>query len=258
MPSMIMQFNISIPTFFGRIISPYLEKSFKTFNSVFSHIEPNLISNNFKVSIYDRIDKFVENIPSEPTEENDEDENKEASKSAKFANKNDAKQQLYYIFMYLTRQICRSGFTLDQLMNPSTLNEYVTSRTYFNSILELMENIHQDSREYNILAYDYLINQKDVFDHPIRIIENYNDPSYRIVSIPGDKLKDYLQEHKLGLTLTGALFKVHDEELSVFYKFLKDLYQLRKSYKEKRDTFDENSFDYGEFNRRQLAVKVIK
>ena len=119
-----------------------------------------------------------------------------------------------------------------------------------------MEICNPAEKEYNLLAYDYIINQNEL-NREIKIIENYNEPSYKIVSINGLDLKKYLDKNNLGITISGTLFKRHNNELSLFYNFLNELYSLRKKYKKEMFNYSVNSPEYNEYNRRQLTTKVI-
>ena len=153
------------------------------------------------------------------------------------------------LFLLLNHQI-------QELMNPENINQYTVSRVYLNNLLELLEICNPAEKEYNLLAYEYIINSNDLTGK-IKIIENYNEPSYRIVEIDGSDLTQYLKEKQIGVTISGTLFKTHETELSIFYDFLNELYSLRKHYKKQMYNYVENSPEFNEFNRRQLTTKVI-
>lgn len=251
-PSMILQYNIGINTFYGRILSPFLDNYFKFFDK---YCGTNIYQNNAfmeKLSIrcFEEAERFVENLKEDEFDEDEE------LRDNKFKNKNEAKQQYYYMMIYLFDKILSSGLSLNDLMCPKNINQYVISRVYFNNLLELMEICNPAEKEYNLLAYDYIINQNEL-NREIKIIENYNEPSYKIVSINGLDLKKYLDKNNLGITISGTLFKRHNNELSLFYNFLNELYSLRKKYKKEMFNYSVNSPEYNEYNRRQLTTKVI-
>ena len=242
---MINQYNIGLNTFFGRIIPEASNSHFKFFERFFGTCKD--LSSNVCTAFLDTAEKFVENM----TDSEDEEET-----DNKFKNKNDAKQYYYYIMSYLFKKILQSGFTLEELCNPKTLQQYIVSKTYFNNLIEAMETTTSRDKEYNDLAYKYIINQEEL-SGPIRIIEHYNDPTYRIITIDGKDFPDYLKENKLGLTISGTLFKTHENELSIFYNFLNELYTLRNAYKKQMYTYPKGSAGFNEFNRRQSTTKVI-
>ena len=184
------------------------------------------------------------------------DEVNSEEKENHFKNKNEAKQYYYYITSYLYKKILASGFTLEELSNPSNIEQYVISRTYFNNLIETMEMINPFDKEYNDLAYKYIINQEDLTNQ-IRIIENYSNPNYKIITIDGKDFPDYLKENNLGVTISGTLFKTHENELSIFYNFLNELYTLRNQYKKQMYEYPKGSAEFNEFNRRQSTTKVI-
>lgn len=221
-------------------------KTFAFFNKTFGKYDTP--PENAYLAFWEFSEKFVENLAAgeEDTEE----------KENNFKNKNDAKQYYYYIVSYLYKKILASGYTLEELSNPKTVEQYVVSRTYFNNLIEAMETINPSDKEYNDLAYKYIINQEEL-SGPIRIIENYSNPNYRIITINGKDFPDYLKENKLGVTISGTLFKTHENELSIFYDFLNELYTLRNQYKKQMYTFPKGSAGFNEFNRRQSTTKVI-
>lgn len=242
---MINQNNIGLNTFFGRLIPAASESHFRFFGNFFGQTgEP---TDKVYTRFLDVSEKFVENM--KESEDDEETDNK-------FKNKNDAKQQYYYIMSYLFKKILQSGFTLEELCNPQTLQQYIVSKTYFNNLIEAMETTTSKDKEYNDLAYKYIINQEEL-SGPIRIIEHYNDPTYRIITINGEDFPDYLKENKLGVTISGTLFKTHENELSIFYNFLNELYTLRNQYKKQMYTYPKGSAGFNEFNRRQSTTKVI-
>lgn len=249
-PSMINQYNIGINTFFGRILPPTLNSVFDFFQREFSHRNPNKIPEVVYQRFFLESERFVENLKV------DEFDSEEEERNNKFQNKNEAKQFYYFSLVYLYKKILESGFSLDQLMTPKNLNEYLVSKVYFNNLIELMEMCNPQEREYNAYAYKWIINNENINDE-IKIIENYNNPNYSIIKLNGKDFSKYLHENQLGVTISGTLFKIHENELSIFYEFLNELYALRNKYKHEMFKYEKNSFDYNEFNRRQSTTKVI-
>lgn len=251
-PSCILQNNVGINSFYGRILSPFLDKTFATLEKKCgkdAHKDASFME-KLSLFIFEVVEKFVENINEDVEEEFKE------NKENKFKNKNEAKQYYYYSILYLFEKVLASGYTLQELMNPTTVKMCYISKTYFNSLLELIEITHPREKEYNLLAYQYIINNKDL-DCPIYILENFNNPTYRIIKLDGKDLTDYLKKNNLLITMSGTLFYRHDKELSILYDFLNELYVLRKKYKKQRNQYREGSFEYLEFERRQLVTKVL-
>lgn len=229
-----------------------MNKSFTFFDRSFGHVTVDDVDKDGRV--YNRFmeesERFVMNLPIDEFDEEEEE------RSNKFGNRNNAKQHYYYLMCYLYRKILDSGYSLSDLMEPKDMNQYIVARTYFNNLLEVMEMANPDEKEYNHHAYKWIINGED-FEEPLRIIENFNEPSYRIITLDGKHFGEYLKDNKLGITISGTLFKIHEEKLSLFYTFLNELYSLRNQYKKKMYTFDKGSFERAEYNRRQLTTKVI-
>ena len=244
-PSVINQYNIGLDTFQGRIISRFVCKQFDVLDKLLGKKLPPSVFDTFKTKIMDLVEDRVEGL---------EDDDNETDN---FSNKNKIKQQFYYILSFLYKKLIESGFTLQELLDPQNLKQYIVTRKYLNNLLNALEVIHINQKEYNQIAYDYIVNKKDLGGETLYLIENYNDPNFRIIKLPGDQLPEYLSKNNFGLTLSGTIFKIHEKHLSLFYIFLKDLYKLRKHYKNEMYKHPADSFEFAEFNRRQLTTKVL-
>lgn len=229
-----------------------MDKIFTFFDRSFGHytIEDIDKDNRIYGRFMEESERFVENLPV------DEFDDEEKERNNKFKNRNNSKQYFYYLMSYLYRKILETGFSLSDLMEPKNLKQYITTRIYFNNLIEIMEMVNPDEKEYNHHAYKWIINNED-FEENLRIIENFNEPRYRIINLNGKYFREYLLDNKIGITISGTLFKIHEEKLSLFYKFLNDLYTLRKQYKNEMYKYEKGSFERAEFNRRQLTTKVI-
>jgi len=243
-------YNIGIETFFGRIIQPTIYPILDFFDKSFGNIDADNIPENIAHRFLIESENFVENFK---VDEFDEDEEERHNK---FKNKNEAKQYYYYTMMHLFKKILSYNFKLKDLLEPKALQPYIVSKVYLNQLIELMEMSHPKEKEYNHISYEYIINKNDIKED-IRIIENFNTPKFKIITLPGQNLEKYLKENNLGLTISGTLFKTHETELSLFYKFLNELYTLRNKYKKEMFKHPEKSAEYTEFNRRQTTTKVI-
>ena len=233
-PSMMLQHNISIDTFFGRIVPRKLNKTFVLLDKYLGHLKS--MPNSLYIAFFDYVDNYI--------------------KIVNPAGKMKVVQKLYFILVYLFQQLLRCGKTLKELMVPKDIGTYVLCRTYLVPFLETIEMCSPDQKEYCDVCYDYIINNEEL-DEPIVILENYTNPHMRFVQIQGKDLREYLESHKVGVTLAGTLFMKHEENLSMFYTFLNDMYLLRKKYKKMRASFPENSDEYVLNDRRQNCTKIL-
>lgn len=251
-PSMMLQYNIGINTFYGRIISPNIYNIINNFLRVYLNRLKKISVDQLKMVVFNTVINFVKKDKID--KDNGILEENREGRSLKFANANEAIQKYFYIMMYLIQQCYNTGMKLEEFFHPQNLQQYIYSRVYFNNLIELFEMTNPKEREYNQAAYDYIINNSNNYD--LYIIENFNNPTYQIVKVDKNCLSDYLKNKKIGMTMSGTLFKVHDLELSIFYNFLNELYTLRKQYK--KQMFEAKDPNVAvEFNRKQITTKVI-
>ncbi len=238
-PSMIRQNNISFDTYYGRVLDPLTTS--KSLNLIDAFLknkkDPNIkrVYSNF----LELIVKYIE------------------SDKITVQNMNDTIQQYYYVISYLFNKIIYSKCNnIKEIFNhQSDYYNYVVLKKYLIPFINLIDEIHDNSTEYNHFCYEYLLNNK-MIDKTIYIIENINSPNIKIVQILSENLDGYLKKNNLILTLTGCLFYKQEYKLSLFSGFLEEMYNLRKQYKKERDTFDQKSDDYKFFDARQLATKI--
>jgi hypothetical protein len=227
--------NISFDTFFGKIIDPC------TYNFL-AAIEKSLyakmpIQSNVFNFIYDMIVKYVDKL--------------------KPQNKGDYVQNYYIILAYLLKKISDHKKSLDQLFKQSTLEDYIILKRYFLPMIDLFDDIHPNSKEYNSFAHEYLINDSLPIEHDyIYIIENILNPSVQISKIPARAFKDYLINNNFILSLSGCLFLKHETKRGLFIDFLKNLKNFRNEYEGERDKFKKGSSEYEFFDMRQKAIKI--
>ncbi len=234
-PSMILQQNVGFDTFYGRMLAPHMKNTIDFLQKFLGSFKKEPPS-GFNTAIMNVAGKYVTKLDPQ--------------------NKNDETIKVYLILYNLFEKLRRSNIPFDQLINPTDERTYAIFRAYFMQYIELVEATHIEEFECNKYIFDYLINGIDITDE-VWIIENQNNPDVKMISLPGNQFKDYLKENRLGITLTGALFKTHENKIGLFSNFLEDMYGLRNEYKDVRDTFPEGSSDYKIYNGKQLAMKVI-
>jgi DNA polymerase elongation subunit (family B) len=234
-PSMIAQLNISFDTFFGKIIDPI------TYNFL-AHLEPPLkakigIPQQIYSNIYEFVVKFVDRL--------------------KPQNKGEYVQNYYLILAYLLKKISDSKRTIQQLFNQDTVEDYLILKRYLLPAIDLFDDIHPKSKEYNSFCNEYLINNSLPVDvKQLFIIENILQPSLRVKKILTKDFEEYLRSNNLMLSLSGCLFVKHEVKKGLFIEFLKNLKELRNSYEAEMKKYSKDSVEYSFYNMRQKAVKV--
>ncbi len=233
-PSMIIQSNISFDTFFGKIIDPICYDFINTFNNLLKSEQklPQLLF----IKIYERVEKYVDRIGPQ--------------------NKTEYTQYCYFIISYLMDKIARYGKSLEELFNPKTPNDYTVLKKYFLPLIDLIEDSHPNSKEYNSFCNNYLLNGEISSSEHIFIIENILQPTIRVNCIKATDIEQYLKQNNVSLTLSGCLFLKHEVKEGLFIEFLKNLKNLRNQYERERDRFDEDSEQYLFYDMRQKAVKI--
>jgi DNA polymerase elongation subunit (family B) len=234
-PSMINQLNISFDTFFGKIIDPI------TYNFL-AHLEPPLkakigIPQQIYSNIYEFVVKFVDRL--------------------KPQNKGEYVQNYYLILAYLLKKISDSKRTIQQLFNQDAVEDYLILKRYLLPAIDLFDDIHPKSKEYNSFCNEYIINNSLPTDiKQLFIIENILQPSLRVKQILTKDFEEYLRSNNLMLSLSGCLFVKHEVKKGLFIEFLKNLKELRNSYEAEMKKHSKDSVEYSFYNMRQKAVKV--
>lgn len=232
-PSMMKQNNISFDTYFGKIIDPNCHKIINLLNSILG--TPKQIPEGLNDNIFDLIQKYVEKL--EPQ------------------NKKEYAQNMYYIIMNCLYKLKSINKSLSKLFNPETLNDYLTLRLYLIPFLDLFDDIHPEGLEVNTFSYEYIINDNFNSDF-IYILENDYSPKMKITKIDSSKFIDYIKDNGLCLNISGSLFYNHETKDGIMNKFITERMSLRKTYKNKRDQFEEESLQYEFYDRRQHAMKI--
>jgi len=234
-PSMINQMNISFDTFFGKIIDPL------TYNFI-SHIDRALkskigIPQQINSNIYEFIVKFVDRI--------------------KPQNKGEYVQNCYFILAHMLKKISDTKKSIQELFNPKEIEEYLTLKRYLLPAIDLFDDIHPKSKEYNSFCNEYLINNSlpENIDK-LYIIENILQPSLRVIELSIKQFENYLKSNNLILSLSGSLFIKHETKKGLFIEFLKDLKELRSAYEADMKKHPKDSLEYSFYNMRQKAIKT--
>lgn len=233
-PSMIIQCNISFDTFFGKIIDPICYNFINTIKNIL--IQKNVPQLVF-IKLYEIIEKYTEKL--------------------KPQNKSEYIQNCYLIVSYLIQKINKYGRQLERIFNPKDFTDYIVLKKYFIPLIDLINDIHPESKEYNSFCNEYLLNNRIPESiKQLYIIENILQPTITVKIIDSNSIQEYLKKNNLILTLTGALFTKHEVKEGLFIEFLKNLKNLRNEYEKKRDTYDEDSYEYEFYDMRQKAVKI--
>jgi DNA polymerase elongation subunit (family B) len=232
-PSMMLQYNISFDSVFGRIIDPICYQFLALVNKHVGTGIPFPPGMNAKFLEYAK--NYVNRI--EPQ------------------NKGNYIQYVYYILSYLMDKVVKKNVPLQKLMDPQIQEHYILLKQYLLPLIDLITEVHDKAEEYNTFCHDYLLNGKTNIHH-VYIIENINEPTIRIARVPISEFPEYLKQNNVSVNLAGTLLFTHEYKPGVFAGFLKTILDLRKEYKDKRDTFDPNSDEYAFYDMRQLAAKV--
>jgi len=235
-PSMIIQSNISFDTFYGRIIDPVCYNFITIINRLLKQKQP--ISSQVYINLHEFIVKYVETKISPQ-------------------NKSEYIQNCYLVMGYLLKKIERYKKPLEELFQPKNMDDYIVLKRYFLPLIDLFDDIHPNSKEYNSFCNDYLLNGEISNQPPfLYVIEDILQPTIRIITIKSSEIENYLKTNQLSLTLSGCLFTKHENREGLFIEFLKNLKNLRNAYEKKRDSFDEDSEQYNFYDMRQKAIKI--
>lgn len=234
---MICQYNISFDTFHGRVIDPLVY-------NIIDVIEMHLKNKQrLKEAIYTNI----ADIAMKYVRKNE------------FQNMNEYFQNVYYILCFLIEKLYEYGRDPIRLHNPQDYKDYITLKRYYLPLIDLLEEIHNRSEEYNIFAHDYLLN-KNGFDttntKSVLIIDDIYTPNVKINRILIEDFNKYLKQNQLIFTLTGCLFYKHERKTSLFFKFLSEMKRMRDGYKKLRDENEKDPIKYQFYDMLQNATKT--
>jgi DNA polymerase elongation subunit (family B) len=233
-PSMMLQYNISFDSIFGRILDPVC---YQFLSLLDKHIGtgvpfPPGMTNKFLEYAKNYVDKLAPQ------------------------NKGEYVQNTYFILGHLLNVLQRKNIPIRKLMNPEIREHYILLKLYLLPLIDLLTEVHDNSEEYNTFCHDYLLNGKSKVHH-VFTIENINEPTIKINRVLVSEFDDYLKTNNISMNLAGTLLYTHEHKLGIFTGFLKEILGLRKEYKDKRDTFEEGSEKYKYYDMRQLSAKVV-
>lgn len=233
---MINQLNISFDTFFGKIIDPVVYNFLTAVEKPLS-AKMGMIPQQFYSEIYGHIDKYTDRL--------------------KPQNKGEYVQNCYIVLAHLLKKVSDVKKTLNELFNPQSIQDYLILKRYLLPALDLFDDIHPNSKEYNSFCNEYLINNSfpEKLDY-LYIVEDILKPSIRVKKINIKEFENYLKTNNLIVSLSGCLFIRHEQKEGLFIEFLKNLKELRNTYEKQRDKFSETSEEYSFFDMRQKAVKI--
>lgn len=231
---MMLQYNISFDTYFGRLIDPNSYKILSYLSTILgknAELSPNIFNN-----IFDLVDKYVEKL--DPN------------------NKSEYKQNMYFIISSLFIKLKEINREIGAILTPIELKDYITLRCYLLPLLDLMAEIHPNAIEPNSFAYQYIINDEVIDIEKLYILENENESSAQIVTINPNKFKEYIEKKQLSINISGALLYKHEAKVGILNEFLDNRLEMREKYKDERDKYPVGTEEYKFFDRRQLSCKV--
>jgi len=180
------------------------------------------------------------------------------------AAKRETSIKMYNTIMYLFDRVFSSGLNFQQICNPAQFKDHVYLRHYVIPLLDALNMVHPENMKYSQFAYDYLFmdrydsNNVDLLEHKypyIYILYDPSDANARIVKYPlVEGIKEF---QKYGLTLAGTLFNRHSDYMGLFANFLTSMGNLRKHYKDARQTCERGSDAYNLNDNRQKSIKVV-
>jgi len=236
---MIRQNNISFDTYHGRILDPVTTtNALKTLDNLLKDKKNEKIRSSIHSAFLDLIVKYIN------------------SDKITTTNANDAVQQYYYVISYLLDKIINSkANSIKEIFQPKDQYTYILLKKYVIPFINLIDEIHIKSCEYNNFCFDYLLSG-EISSPSIYIIEDINLSSLRITQTLAESLPEYLEKNQLIITLTGCLFYKHERKLSLFAGWLERMATMRKQYIKERDKYKKGDDEYTFFNNRQMATKT--
>ena len=233
-PSMMLQYNISFDSIFGRIIDPICYEFLGIINKMIGGATP------IPPQMYSRFLEF----------------SKAYAGKIGAQNKGDTTQYVYHILSHLLNQLMKRRVTIDKLMDPKIRDHYIYLKLYLIPLIDLLTEVHPKAEEFNTFCHDYILNGSTNVRH-VFVIENINEPSIRINRVLVSEFQDYLKANNITANIAGTLLYKHEHKLGIFAGFLNDILALRKEYKGKRDSFDPKSEEYAFWDMRQFSAKIV-
>ncbi len=233
-PSMMLQYNISFDSIFGRVIDPICYDFLNLLDKILGKQvdRPTGIYNKFLE--YAKI--YTNRISPQ--------------------NKGNYIQYVYLILSSLYDKLIQKKMLLTDLMNPKTRQQYIVLKLYLLPLIDLLTEVHMRAEEYNTFGHDYILNQKTNIRH-IYVLQNIAEPTINIQKIMVDEFGDYLKSNNVSFNIAGTLLYTHEHKTGLYNNFLTEILALRHHYKTLRDTHPEGSPQYQFFDMRQLATKIV-
>lgn len=233
-PSMMLQYNISFDSIFGRVIDPICYEFLNIINGMIG--KPTPIPPQMYAKFLELAKAYAGKIGAQ--------------------NKGDYTQYVYYILCNLLENLIKRGVPLDKLMNPQIRDHYIYLKLYLIPLIDLITDIHDKAEEFNTFCHDYILNGHTNVRH-VFVIEDINEPSIKINRVLVSEFQDYLVKNNISINIAGTLLYKHEHKLGIFAGFLNEILALRKEYKAKRDSFDPKSEEYAFWDMRQFSAKIV-
>jgi hypothetical protein len=230
-----LQNNISFDVFYGRIIDPIIYNAINFLNlhmGTEKPYNPQVYTQIFEDIVFPYVEKL------EPQ------------------NKSQYLVDLYNIFVFLYHKLKEFNIPLENILKPNgNKTNYFILRQYFLNLIDLLEETHPKSNEFNSFAYNYLFGGQ--IPKEIYIIHDINELYIHVDKLQTLDFEKFLKDKDLILTLTGCLFYKHEKQSGIFTEFLLSLKKLRKEYKKQRDSFQRDNENYKFYDMRQNTIKII-
>jgi hypothetical protein len=156
---------------------------------------------------------------------------------------------------HMLTKLKERNINIMKLFNQNTYEEFSILKTFLIPFLEMFIKIHPKGKEYNTFAYDYLLNG-EWETKILYIVENFNDNNINVKKINSNDFEKYLKDNELSFEISGALFFKHEKHLGLINKFLNERLSMRAEYKKLRDSYDEGSPEYIDFDKKQNTMKT--
>lgn len=229
-PSMILQHNISFDVIVGQIINPGLYKFLEFVKSNMGKPIPH--------NVLDAVSTMI-------------------SKNVDAANKTQAESKTFYIFYYLLDFLLKSGYKFEDICEPKDEGGAILLKNYLIHLLDLLNSIHiNTTKDYNKFAYDYIFSPETIKSN-YKYVVVYTNPfgsNSKLLFMTIPEFEKYISNYCF--TISGAIFKKHDQQLGLFTELIKDLRKMRVEYKKLRDKYPVDSIEYFRYDLLQNSVKI--
>jgi len=237
-PSIDEMFNISYETYQGILYNYPVFKFLSLLKEIINNQNLELLQ-NLEKKLHFYVDDFVDN-------------------KLKPQSKNDIKKFNKELITYLLYTLFDSGYSFEDIL---AFKDYYLSKTKLIPLLEIVNFIHPESKEYNEFIYDYLFMDKDDFYNKwktARFVIHYNPTSskQKVLIVDFNTLLSKFISRYI-FTIFGTFFYTHDEKLGLLPDISREFKTERKKFKKLRDSYEPDSDMYKFNDGIQYSMKVL-